>query len=50
MNAVVAMPEHDTQRDIFDTHVAIGTLGLLLHLGLILLTFLLGSYLFIAAG
>ncbi len=50
MYAVVTMSEHDTQADLFYTHVTVGTLGALLHLGLISLSFFLISYFFVAAS
>ncbi len=50
VNTVIAMSQHDTQSNLLDTHITVGAFGLLLHLGLVPLTFLLRSYLLIGAG
>lgn len=50
VDAVITVSKHDTMRNLFNTHLAVGAFGLLLHLGLVPLTFLLRSNLLIAAG
>lgn len=50
MYAVITMSKHDTQANLFYAHVTVRTLGVLLHLGLISLTFFLIGYFFVAAS
>jgi hypothetical protein len=50
MNAVIAVPKHYAQARLFNTHVAVGALGILLHLRLVFLSFLLIRYLLVTAS
>ena len=50
MNAVIAVPKHYAQARLFNTHVAVGALGILLHLRLVFLSFLLIGYLLVTAS
>ena len=50
MDTVIAVPQHDSQCSLFNTHVTIGALGILLHLRLVPLAFLLSCHLLITAS
>jgi hypothetical protein len=50
MYTVITMPEHNTQTSLFNPHIAIRALSILLHLRLIPLPFLLIGHLLIAAS
>jgi hypothetical protein len=50
MYTVIAMPKHNTQASLFNPHVAIGALSILLHLRLIPLSFLLIGHLLVTAS
>jgi hypothetical protein len=50
MYAVITMPKHNTQTSLFNPHIAVGALSILLHLRLIPLPFLLIGHLLIAAS
>lgn len=50
VNTVIAVPKHDTQPRLFNTHTTVGALGVLCHLRLKPLSFLLSCDLLITAS